>query len=824
MQSDPNFHYCTSPDDLIGFSYDFIVEQYLTEFKLDKESIVAEYEQLQSDPNNYDTHKFKLFKLYPEWNEKDPITLESLPKTVHKEVYFVQSPRKNDAVTHFYSVEQHMLTDLRAQRSRVKKDLAKAQQAHDAQEASRFDAKQLAIKVVCNTQYGASNNTFFAKYDPEVSGAVTHTSRQTIAFLTQSLESDTLYVDDEFLNLPNVREDLPPLISIGAVKMTKIKPDLHTLLKHRRSCVNTIFTETYQLATENIYELSIHPSVVVYQDTDSNYYVNPYIRNYYSENETIMTPSRMDEMMHMMLHHDMLISQFVTSGFHRKPISPGFEGAFMICRYLNRKKKYYGIKWGDDAELKLAARLPEEAYQNEVLIMDYSKYWKPKTTVYPQPNGDYISIDMHKLLDEETNFLDYIRSQNCKCTGVDLARRDQYRFINFFHIYILQQDLRLMRYCGNNDWEMFPLNVGIIDTIEEVIADFEQIVKTYINIANFRTISGQLPKPKIPFNILAFSKTVAYRKGKSNMASDIINRLEAEGKNKYAPGAGARLSYVVLLDEITATKRSKGTSQQTKKSDRAYLIEELQDIIKSELPMDAFQQKLIENDIPPEDLSYDDWINAVMISRLDHRYYLQCLAKALSLYILSDKYPAEIKAIDEGQYTTDESKEKVSKMQTKIAEEYTKKYYPTGKTVADEIKIKRKNLDKNIVFKADDYKILSKFFSKYFNSHDDKLYRNDINDMSDKLTVQRDKIKKKQTLLMSLWERLRTNTPITTTKLLTLYNSYGEMNEGDIMKQIDSELDKFSKLLSCQSQALEILGRIQKALYKSKSNVWDFNE
>ena len=39
--------------------------------------------------------------------------------------------------------------------------------------------------------------------------------------------------------------------------------------------------------------------------------------------------------------------------------------------------------------------------------------------------------------------------------------------------------------------------------------------------------------------------------------------------------------------------------------------------------MDAFQQKLIENEIPPEDLSYDDWINAVMISRLDHRYYLQ---------------------------------------------------------------------------------------------------------------------------------------------------------------------------------------------------------
>ena len=40
---------------------------------------------------------------------------------------------------------------------------------------------------------------------------------------------------------------------------------------------------------------------------------------------------------------------------------------------------------------------------------------------------------------------------------------------------------------------------------------------------------------------------------------------------------------------------------------------------------------------PP--LTYTRWLNAKLISMLDMKYYLECLAKSTALYIVGDEYP-----------------------------------------------------------------------------------------------------------------------------------------------------------------------------------------
>lgn len=754
VSNDPNFHRISSASELPpGFKPDFVVEQYLTEFKLDHDAIMETYETLLKNKSD-ELAKHQMRKLYPEWDGKTSLVKDELPKTVHRKVYFAQSPRKNNSVAEYYSVEQHMLIDLRAQRSRVKKDLAHAQAEHNDLEAVRFNAKQLAIKVVCNTQYGASNNAFFAKYDPEVSGCVTHTSRQTIAFLSACLETDKLFIDDEFIE--NNKTELEALKSIGALSYKRVRSTI-IQRKHRRLCVQRIFDEFYNIRDIPIYMLTLEPSTVVYQDTDSNYYINRYIINHYTDNLTVVTPERIDALMHMMLNHDMLIAHFVTDGINRRPISPGFEGAFMICRYLNRKKKYYGVKWGADEELTLASRLPDEAYDsNGVLKVDYLKWWRPKQTVYPQPNGEYITIDTHKLLDEGTNMLDYIRSQNVKCTGVDLARRDQFRFINYFHIYILQQDLRLMRYEGNDKWEMFKLDEEIEPIISRVIDQLVEILHQYSDMSIFNKRDGHIIHPSIPFDITAFSKTVAYKTGTANIAADIIARLEREGKTAYVPGAGSRITYVVTMNDELQRDRSEGKIGTSKKSERAYLIDELKDELHNEVSTEDFKRMLQNEQCSEDELSYDEWINAKLIAKLDHRYYVERLAKAVSLYILGDIYPDQIKAIDSGGMDAEEAKEKVSKLQHDVAERYARLYYPIGL----EVKRKLKEDQKPYVVTTGDYDTLHKVFKEQLERINDTLNIKDVNKLLSLCDNYKSKQSKPLEIRKNVLRALRTNTHV----------------------------------------------------------------
>ena len=749
---------------IYGKDYDYIVESMNCEYKLDVKQLEMLKSAMKNTSNEEEKYKIlEAFKhLYPEANVNIYNLSEyHIPDTVFKKVYFVQSPKgENGLPSKHYSLKEKLLSDFRAERSIVKKQMAKAELAHDAIAASRYNAKQLAIKVVCNSEYGASNNATFAHYDPDVAGAVTFSSRQLIYFLTCNLENDYLFVDKDFIE--SNRKRFEKLLPIGYCKLylfnneefmklkcgeqvditeqsdiysskddwfyKTITPTIDTkdttfdeyLYRERRHCIRRLFDDGYELLVDQIVVIVKHPSTVCYQDTDSNYYKNNYIADYFTLKDSIynttidintleypsnitltadidpdrtISPERIDKAMKCMLADNEMIADFVSKAIQRRPYGLGFEGAFIVCRYLNRKKKYYGIKWGDDEELKLVDSLKDDAYtvENDIKILkpNYLPYWKPKTTVLPRPNGNYIHLDNQKLLYDNVNYLDYIKSQNVKCTGVDLARRDQYRFINYFHMVILQQDLRIMKYHSNNYWSMYKIDEPMKVVIDNVVKTFQSIINTNSKIVNFQTTDY----PEIDFNILHFSKTAAYRLNKQNAVTTIVKRLREEGKEHMIPPIGERISFIVALDDETKARRLQGLQANKTNSERSYLVDEILSNIKASFDYNWFENSCKEFNIVPvltqaealelennsnnfdRTLSYERWVNAKAIESIDYKYYLECLCKSTALYIVGDIYPEKIKDIDDGVISVKQAGVEISKMQAEIAKGYVNGYF-----------------------------------------------------------------------------------------------------------------------------------------------------
>lgn len=146
-----------------GIDYDYIVESFYCEYKLDVKELKSIQMQFKSTNNPIEQQFLinEFHRLYPEY-KSDNIIHADIPETIMKKAYFVQSPKGKDGLPAVhYSLKEKMLSDFRAMRSRVKKEMEHCAEIGDKVGEVRFNAKQLAIKVVCNSEYGASNNEFF---------------------------------------------------------------------------------------------------------------------------------------------------------------------------------------------------------------------------------------------------------------------------------------------------------------------------------------------------------------------------------------------------------------------------------------------------------------------------------------------------------------------------------------------------------------------------------------------------------------------------------------------------------------------------------------
>lgn len=693
-----------------GVDYDYVIESFYCEYKLDKDGIKKVLNNYTFANTEADKRQCinELAALWPEYpsSDIDILDLSRVPDTVVRKIYFIQSPKGADGLpTIHYSLKEKMLSDLRATRNRVKKELANAEKSGDHVGAIRFNAKQLAIKVVCNSEYGASNNEFFAHYDPDIAAAVTFGSRQLIGFLTCNLESDHIFVTKKFID--DNRKHIDLLQSIGCLNISD-KVDRSKLFTNRRHAQAILFDSNYNVVEQDIYDINIQKSTVVYQDTDSNYYINKYIIEHHTNNYTSCSPEIIDACMKCMLSHNILLAGFIKDAINRRPASLGFEGSFIVCRYLNRKKKYYGIKWSEDGSKIPATKLCDAAYEDDVLIDDYTDYWSPKKYVLPRPNGEYLYLDTDALLHKGVNYLDYVHDYNVKCTGVDLARRDQYKYINYFHMLILQQDLRIMKYIGSNNWEVVSLNAPMQQIVEGMLDLFREIMDQYKSIANFTSSVT----PKIEFKAIDFAKTAAYRPGKLNTVSKIVKRLQKENKEQYIPSIGERMSYIVILDDITKEERLNGKAGTTcGVSEKSFVIDELIDDIKKLMPEREYIEKATSSNLIDSRgrpiVKHDAWINAKIIAALDTKYYLECLCKSTALYMIGDIYSDEIRRIDEGMMSASDANKLITKLQGNIAKEYVKRYFHYGVSLMGAFKETEKNLKKwKATIKEDDANIV----------------------------------------------------------------------------------------------------------------------
>jgi DNA polymerase elongation subunit (family B) len=617
--------------------FSFIVEEFSVEYINDRETISKYLEILKKKNSDERLRVLSLLsKLYPEnnWKETPTLNISNIPESTTHSIYFVQNykrPELEDAP--HYSLKEIMLTELAALRAQAKKDMAESQKSGNLTETIRFNAKQNGYKVIMNTEYGATGSDTFAIYDPDIAGAVTATGRKSINYLSHLLEEDTFFVDEKFIN------DCEPLIKpLLDKEVIKYEEEINTdnLLDKRRLSLRRLFDTKYDIKQDvKIYRLNIKPSKVIYQDTDSNYYVTKHISDSFKD---CPSPETINSIMNYMILHNKFISELLKRGIDRPPYAVAFEGAFIVCRFLNRKKKYYGIKWNESMIGKIPSRQDLEVKDQQPsmeinssssvsfgevingsnygeLQLFYKTIWKPKKYVIPFIDGTYFKVEDERLLKEDIMYIDYINEQGIKATGIDLARRDQCKFINLLHLKILQLDLRVISFDVLNDkwkWvEPFPLST----TINNILADFKEYT---------REIEMNLDpaKPRINFRLIDFSKNCKFKGLKTrNIASKIVSRLIKEDKNRYIPKICERLYYVIVKDNDIEERRKRGLKTDGKcVNSHAISVQELLD-------------------------NCGDEIEA--LSKLDFVIYFHTLAKATALYLIEEEFPEIVARLED---------------------------------------------------------------------------------------------------------------------------------------------------------------------------------
>ena len=672
------------------------IEQFFCEFKLNKnrlkQLILLYNSSIRNEERNDYSNEF--IQLYPESNgiENYLNCPDDIPATIIKSLYFVQSIHTTELPQVHYSLKEILLSEFRIKRSQAKKQMSDAFKSGDKLNGIRFNAKQNAIKIICNSEYGSSGNPTFAHYDPDIAAAITYASRQLISFLTYILSSNRIIVNSNFMRANN--NDIKFLYSNNLIQFERTSNGSYPNKSMRRNSIGKFYEEKYygskstpdfkkcsydDAMNTEVISIIVPPSTIIYQDTDSNYYKNQTIIDSIIKNDEI-SPELVDKVMRLSLAHNRIIANFIKLSINRYPIGPSFEGSFLICRYLNRKKKYYGIKWSTDGNDIPLFKLHPRAYENGILKEHYNKYWRPKCSILPMEDGSYIKLNIDKLTQPRTNYLDYVSEYNVKCTGIDLARRDQYPFINISHIIVLKNDLRFMKY-ENRKWIQIKDN-SMTNVVKFIINDFIK------NLSWDGTIE---------YRMTLFCKEVTYKKDKKNTAYGIVNRLIQQNKKRFIPNFEEKLLYVNIdnvakyeIDQLTVDDETKlrNSYKNVKDSHNKYLLVEILEYMIKKYPEYFIntETETLSNENAVEFLNNTCFMiekaEPKMLSLLDREYYIKALIKSLTSYMISDYYPNECAIINNGELSEEEVKNLIDKLSKEIVSKFMKEIYNKTRKVS----------------------------------------------------------------------------------------------------------------------------------------------
>lgn len=539
---------------------------------------------------------------------------------------------------------------------------------HNEFDTIRFNSKQLAIKIVCNSTYGASGSRFYAYYDPDIGASITWAAREMIHDLTYVLESNRIYVDKAFIEENAKQYDVLMKYGLLTVSMPDItndddKPDNIIALSLRR-----LFDDHWNVIDYNsIIRLDMKPAKIIYQDTDSNYYVIRYLQDYFKDR---YDPESINECMHLMKKHNEFFQKFMFYSIFRAPIGLGFEAAKIVARYFNVKKRYYGIEWNPDME----SFLPEEAYDNGILSKDYNKYWQPGKTTLPREDGTYIDVNSHELLDNNTDFVSYMHHQNLSVTGMPLTRRDSYRFANFLNLEVYKNDLMLSRYIGDNNWKTC-LKDSLEEVIHSVINSFKYQINYIENMVSdgLNNIEREYVLPVPFFRLKDYSQQAQYKPDKHNEIMDNIRERYARNGRKPIE-IFERVNFVAINTKLVKELAESGKADIGKVADFAYTIDELIDDYNKLILLEDYNKLYISKSI-----KYETFIELYIISNLCYRHYMKALCQTLAPFALEYLKHDELIYIRENIFDRDDRKKRIAKATEDSAKELLRVYFTYGK-------------------------------------------------------------------------------------------------------------------------------------------------
>ena len=672
------------------------VEQFFCAFKLDVDSIKKSLALLldSEDEDSREDAVNNVLSLYPEcrWSDKkrafilptgQVMNLTNIPQTITKKVYFVQSKKAVNGWTEEHlSLNEIMLTDLRFTRNAVKKQKSEAETAGDHFNAIRYNAKQLAVKIVCNSTYGASGSRFYAYYDTAIGASITWASREMIHNLTYVLESDHIYVDKEFLE--ENREQFDVLLKYGLVET--VSPNKHNAEDKPENIIalslRRLFDEYWQMVDySKVIRVNIKPATIIYQDTDSNYYIIRYVQELFKDRHS---PEDINECMQLMKKHNEFFQEFMSFSVFRPPIGLGFEAAKIVARYFNVKKRYYGIEW--DPNMK--SQLCSEAYENGVLKEKYNEYWKPGETTLPREDGGYIDVNAEELLDKGLDFVAYMHNQNLSVTGMPLTRRDSYRFANFLNLEVYKQDLMVCKYIGNNQWEN-----ALKDSLEEVIHNVINSFKMQVNYIEklvkdaFDNIDREYNLPTPFFRLKDYSQQAQYKPDKHNDVMDAI-RARYKEKGRKDIEVFERVNFVCIDTPKAKELAEAGKADIGKVSELAFTIDELLDEYREKVGPSEYSKLKASSFI-----DYDTFIELFIISNLCYRHYMKALCLTLSQFAVEYLKKDEI-LMARDIMDKDERKKRIAKATDEAGKELLKEYFTFGKNTFKDLDDIRKNWTK----------------------------------------------------------------------------------------------------------------------------------
>ena len=232
-----------------------------------KDPIIGMHEWVMSfDLNSLYPHIIMQYNMSPETILPTKVEDVSVKDLIEDKDYKMPNDTCMAATGQCFSISKpgiipRLIAELYADRSSIKKKMLKLkrEKAND-KEIAKLDTKQLALKILMNTLYGALSNEYFRYFDPRIAEGITITGQYTIRSAEKAvndwmnkrlqtskvdyviaIDTDSLYVNfgpmvKKFMSDKSKQQILDVLDKDVAPRMEKLFEDTYKKLQAKMNC------------------------------------------------------------------------------------------------------------------------------------------------------------------------------------------------------------------------------------------------------------------------------------------------------------------------------------------------------------------------------------------------------------------------------------------------------------------------------------------------------------------------------------------------------------------------------------------------------------